>query len=223
MKKLYEEVLNVLREDSATDMMKSQFLWSVGPEAVMRATGYAGNAAARIKWMQLPKHVRDMCPAPGTPGGDECVKRIMAQGKLHESAIISVLLNENPVLSAGKFVGGIAAMSVFGDLTSRAMQKALDYAETMWSEAARKCVGQQGALREMCINRQRLMAIQKKRSIMNSIYNNCTSKLGSGNGKCIKMRMQVEKLASQEQVYRDNVSAFQSGAAMSVADQLKNS
>ena len=261
--KLYENVLkniadNTLGPDKSSAALNVAIQF--GADAISRGTGYVGNAAARIKWMQLPKNIRDRCPAPGTPGGDECVRRMLNESynklleklnnkkskckkinecekidkTIHEIttrinmigestnenmdvSVFDKIINENALSTVGslafQFAGWTALQAVY--------DKAVAVAETMWSDAARRCASQKGAFRELCINRQKLMALQKKRSVLSSVYNQCASKAGSNNGKCIKFKNELEKVSSQVQVYQDNVDAYQRGAAMSVSSELQ--
>ena len=261
--KLYEQILKNMAKQvlgSSAPAASVQLAIGFGGDVISRGTMYASNAAARIKWMQLPKNIRDRCPAPGTPGGDECVRRMLNESysklleklndkkskckKTNECEKIDKIIHEvttkinmigksttentdvsvlDKVINeqALKMVGSLAFQVVGWGVLQAVYDKAIAVAETMWSEAARKCASQKGAFRELCINRQRLMALQKKRSALSSIYNQCASKAGSNNGKCIKFKNELGKVTSQIQVYQDNVDAYQRGAAMSVSSQLQ--
>lgn len=129
---------------------------------------------------------------------------------------------DEQVASIARGIGSFAVQGLVWSLVDAALVGSWKKAELLWSQAARKCApyGATGPMRDMCISKYKLQALNQKRDILKQSLNKCRA--AGKPEKCIKVQAKLSEIEGQIKIFNDNIKIYQQGAIEAAKEDAMN-
>lgn len=131
-------------------------------------------------------------------------------------------INEGLGMTAASTIGGMVVSGALYAMVDPVISKALQKTQELFSQAARKCkiYGSQGALRDMCIAKYKLQALNQRRDLYKKALNDCRGK--ANKEKCeMKILPKLNQTEAQIKMLNDNIKIYRQGAIEAAKEETK--